>query len=160
MEAKEAIMARARRQPSKGRALPPEAPGPHNVNEAVFLEVGRQGDGAVYGIDAFSQDRIRENYPDAQMLPDVVLGLHRDADCDRLHRRYWPQVAMMLTGLTAEELAALGGVRLWDPEAGKIIWEWQPTAATSQEEATPPSCSGTAGNHARDKGHARSGTGT
>jgi hypothetical protein len=98
----------------------------YNNAKHLILEVGWQGDGGAYGLDLDSYDRIRAAYPDAPVNPDgMLLGYDQARDYDRYHRPYWPQIALMLTGLTEDQIAQLGGIELFDTTAGRVLWSWK-----------------------------------
>jgi hypothetical protein len=117
-------MPQARKQ--KKRLEPPPKP------DAVEIVVGWQGDQGVYQVEPLSEDLIRETYPEAHVLPTLVLGSDSEDKILDRHRPLWPQVATMLTGLTPAQLRQLGGVRLVDSWPYKILWEWKPEAASNQ----------------------------
>jgi hypothetical protein len=102
------------------------------VDQPLEIYVGWQQDGGVYGLEPLSKRAIQEAFPQAVIHPLIMIGHDRSADIDRFHRPHWEQMAQMLTGLTAEQIARLGGVRIYDPEAEKVIWEWRPPSATHQ----------------------------
>ena len=94
------------------------------------IAVGWQQDGGVYELQPWDEDRIREAFPDAVIIPGMLVGYDETEDFERFHRRYWQQIALMLTGLTPEQIARLGGIRIWDPTAKKVLWEWHPEQVT------------------------------
>jgi hypothetical protein len=97
-----------------------------NRTGPLEIAVGWQGDGGVYEIQPWDEDRIREAFPEAIIIPGMLVGYDKSEDYERFHGRYWQQIALMLTGLTPEQIARLGGIRIWDPEAEKVLWEWHP----------------------------------
>ncbi len=94
------------------------------------IAVGWQGNGGVYMLQPWDKQRVQETYPEAVIIPAMMVGYDRTEDFTRFHRPHWQQITLMLTGLTPEQIARLGGVRLWDPEAKKVLWEWHPDAVT------------------------------
>jgi hypothetical protein len=102
---------------------------PIKVGEAIYIRVGWQGDGGVYRLDPLSEDRLREAYPDALVIEDgLLLGYDKKRDYNRYHRPYWEQIAKMLTALNEEQIANLGGIRIYDTTTDKEIWSWKPKA--------------------------------
>jgi hypothetical protein len=97
----------------------------------LIVEVGWQYDGGVYEVHHWSEDRIRAAYPEAVINPGILLGYDETEDYERFHRPYWPQLVQMLTGLTPEQIAALGGVEIRDDEKEKTLWTWHPTLTES-----------------------------
>jgi hypothetical protein len=96
------------------------------AQDAVLIVFGIQNDGTVYAIDLYSEDRIKECYPDAKPLRSLFLGHYKETEFETLNRPRWEQMVFMLTGLSAEQIAALGGVRLLDQEDHRVVWEWKP----------------------------------
>ena len=77
-----------------------------------MISIGQQSDGCVYGLDVLSRARLQEIHPGAHRVPVVFVGYAAKSDFTTLHGPMWPQIAQMLTGVTAEQLSALGGVEL------------------------------------------------
>jgi hypothetical protein len=100
--------------------------------DALLITVGIQQDGATYGLEAPSKRRIREAYPQLDLLRAVFLGHYKDSDFDRLHPPRWKEMALLLTGLSEDQIAQMGGVRLYSPEREEVLWEWKPAAVTSR----------------------------
>src|SRR5262245_33336928 len=100
--------------------------------DGLQIEVGWQSDGGVYVLESLSKSLIRRIYPEAVINPVIVVGFDDSEDIDRFQRPHWEQVARMLTGLTPEQIRHLGGVRLYDHDAKKIIWRWNPPTSNSE----------------------------
>jgi hypothetical protein len=107
----------------KKRFEPPPPP------DMLEIETGWQGDEVVYGLDGRAQRLIRERFPHANILRGVVIESEQEMDALGDNRSRWPEIAKLLTGLTAEQLAQLGGVRIIDPWPRKVLWEWKPAPA-------------------------------
>lgn len=121
------------RDKTNGKPRPVESVGPADSREPLRIVVGWQGDGGVYRLDLASERRIREAYPDALVISDgMLLGYDKKRDYNRYHRPYWEQIARMLTGLNDEQIANLGGVKMYDTIARKEIWSWMPRAVIHQ----------------------------
>jgi hypothetical protein len=101
------------------------------AEDAVLITVGIQQDGATYALSPTTEQRIREAYPKLHRLPAVFLGYHKDSDFDWLHPPRWKEMALLLTGLSEDQIAQLGGVRLYSPEREEVLWEWKPAVATA-----------------------------
>jgi hypothetical protein len=100
--------------------------------DGLLIDVGWQGDGGVYQLDLRSEERIHEAFPEAVVIGGMLLDYDKTKDYNRFHRPYWEQIARMLTGLTPEQIGRLGGVRIYDPVARKVLWEWHPAATDGQ----------------------------
>jgi hypothetical protein len=95
------------------------------------IAVGWQGNGGTYQLQPWDRRRIREAFPEAVMIPSIFIQYDEKEGYERFHRPYWQQFALMLTGLTAEQIARFGGIRLWDAETEKVLWEWYPDSVTA-----------------------------
>jgi hypothetical protein len=142
---KEVVMPRTARK-KKTYEVSPDMPNAENAKKILFMEAGWQGDQGVYGLSSWTKDRIREVYPDALIIPVILMGMDKAGDYERYHRPYWEQIARMLTGLTSEQIGRLGGIRLVYLPAKKVLWEWHPEAAIPQSEASQANDCGSAGN--------------
>jgi hypothetical protein len=96
-------------------------------NGPLLIYVGRQHDGAVYELGPRTEWRLEKAFPQTTRLPSVFLGYEKTEDFERLHGRLWEQVAVMLTGLSLEQINNLGGFRICDSEEKK---EWDPGVLT------------------------------
>ncbi len=82
----------------------------------LIIDVGLGGHGAVYELDPLSFDRLRAAFPKARPAAFINVGYDPDGtDFEEQHGATWPLVAQILTGLTAEQMQTLGGVRIHDP---------------------------------------------
>jgi hypothetical protein len=99
--------------------------------DALLICIAIQHDGAVYDLDSQSEFRIKERYPDATPLESIMLGHRREADFERLNRPRWEPMVLLLTGLTPEQIADLGGVRIYDIEQEQVVWQWKPEVVRS-----------------------------
>jgi len=56
------------------------------------LEVatGWQNEGGVYQLQPWDVDRVHEAFPEAIILPTMLVGYDQTEDYNRFHRRYWP----------------------------------------------------------------------
>ena len=99
--------------------------------DALLIGLGIQHDGAVYMMNPLSKLRMQERYPDAAPLNSMMLGHTKAADFEKLNPSRWEPMVLMLTGLTPEQIADLGGVRIYDTEDGGVVWEWKPKVVRS-----------------------------
>lgn len=98
-------------------------------NGPLVIYVGRQATGCTYQMGPISRRRIREAFPDARIAPSVFVGYETKQDFEKAHGPIWDQLAIILTGLTREQIDKLGGIRIYDPVAES---KWELTAATGQ----------------------------
>lgn len=87
----------------------------------ILINIGRQSDGCTYQLHPRSSDEIRSRFPHARPVPSVFIGYEAQAEFEALHGPNWRQVALMLTGLSCEQIEAMGGARLYDPVAEQEV---------------------------------------
>jgi hypothetical protein len=92
----------------------------------LLIDVGLQGDGAVYGLDWSAEDRLAGVPPTTPRPTDVFIGHERDSDFEKVHSPLWPKVVEMLTGMTVEQLKPFAPIRIISPQQERIVWEWWP----------------------------------
>ena len=92
--------------------------------KGLLLRMGIQHDGTVYRLDTRSQERIKEAFPEVEQLPMIMLGQRQATEFERLHVPRWETMVQLLTGLTANQIAKLGGVRIYDTDNYCLRWEW------------------------------------
>lgn len=86
--------------------------------DPIVITIGRQRDGTTYRLHPSSKARVQAQYPTVHPAPSVFVGYDTQSDFQRIHGPMWKQVAMLLTGLGAQQMRELGGVRLEDPRSG------------------------------------------
>jgi hypothetical protein len=84
---------------------------------SIVINIGRQSDGCTYQIHPRSRADIKRRFPAAHLVPTLFVGSDPQADFETFHGTMWKQIAMMLTGLTWEQLEESGGVSMYDPVA-------------------------------------------
>jgi len=87
--------------------------------------VGTDAAGGVeYRLDAESAERARR--ATGQPRERLSVGAARDVveEFERLYGDLGPELALVLTGLSADDLVAAGGVRFVDARSGRTLREW------------------------------------
>ena len=76
--------------------------------------------GADFSLHPHSRALIRRRFPDAHMVSNVSIewGRHRELD---EHEPLWDHVALVLTGLSMEELETLEGYQVYDLKSERTI---------------------------------------
>jgi hypothetical protein len=119
---------------SGGLAMARAKPKPARLveNGPLKIAIGFESDGCVYELDSSSEDRVAEAYPNVPRLPAVLFGFSNRAEFQTLHGPLWPVVGELLTGLTRDQIAELGGLRIYDPVKRTLVWEWRPELAKAK----------------------------
>jgi hypothetical protein len=84
---------------------------------SLVINIGRQSDGCTYQLHPRSRTEIKKRFPEAHLVPTLFVGYDTQSDFETLHSPMWKQIAMILTGLTWEQIEESGGLSMYDPEA-------------------------------------------
>lgn len=104
----------------------------------ISIYVGLQSDGRAFALHPQSREVIRKKYPQAARVDSVFVGLTRAADwatTGHSEDTLYEQIALMLTGLSAEQLAEFGGFRIYDPRGKQEIYN-RTNLVSAQSAAT------------------------
>lgn len=88
-------------------------------------------EGTEFRLEPASQERISLHFPNARIVGQVKFPSQRHndpqghSDCERQHDPDWEQVIRRLTGISEEDRAQLGGVRITTPQ-GCVLHEEVP----------------------------------
>jgi hypothetical protein len=86
----------------------------------IYRSVNR--DGQTFALDSRSADTLRQRLGAAvHVRPRVFIAHETLADHEQLHGSIVGQIVQLLTGLTEERLAPLGGVSFRDPETEREV---------------------------------------
>jgi hypothetical protein len=102
----------------------------HRSGPVVIL-IGRHTDGTSFGLHPSSVDRIRQDFPQARLRPNVFIGRETANDSPVGREGVYDQVATLLTGLSCDQLLALGGYRVVDPLTDLMLWKVDPADSSS-----------------------------
>lgn len=83
--------------------------------DPILVFIGQQRDGCVYELHPLSQERITASHPNTRLPSKIFIGFDEQAAFEDAHGPLWRQIAMLLTGLSWEELEQMGGVELYEP---------------------------------------------
>jgi hypothetical protein len=83
----------------------------------IIINIGRQSDGCTYQLHPRSRAEIKARFPSVHPVPTIFVGYDTQGDFETLHGPMWKQIAMMLTGLTWEQIEEVGGATIYDPMA-------------------------------------------
>jgi hypothetical protein len=85
-------------------------------------------EGTVFRLDSKSQARVMHHFPNAKLAGETLFPTDVRHDYERQNGPVWNQVIIILTGIPAEAIDRLGGVRILY-ENGEILHECLPTNA-------------------------------
>jgi hypothetical protein len=95
--------------------LPHAAPSAGPLGPVVIL-IGRQSDGLSYMLSPSSKKLIRKKFPGSNIAPGgVFISTATPSDNETVQGPIWDQVAIILTGLSLDQLEQLDGYQIYDP---------------------------------------------
>jgi hypothetical protein len=87
----------------------------------IDILVGRQSNGRTYGLHPNSFKVVRKRFPTIHPRSSVFMGLDSSSAFEGANGTTFDQIAALLTGLSPEKLAELGGYRIVDPVTGLVL---------------------------------------
>lgn len=87
----------------------------------VEIIINRQGDGCTYSLTPSSWKLISKSFPGSKLTPSVFIATPTPFDLERDHGPIWEQVAKILTGLNAEQIAQVGGYRVIERRDRRVL---------------------------------------
>ena len=72
---------------------------------------------------------IWKSFPEANLAPNVFISTVSPSELERTQGPIWGQVALILTGLSEQQIKQLGGYRVVDPVATRVLLEAPPLVA-------------------------------
>lgn len=87
----------------------------------IEILVSRRSDGCTYSLTHTSRKLVRKRFPQAILAPNVLVATSSQADFEQSQRPIWSHVATILTGLSEDELRQLGGHRVIDWAAQRVL---------------------------------------
>jgi hypothetical protein len=98
------------------KALSPDGrhQGERAMKDPIRIDVGRSSEGATYELHPLARRRIENEFPGGRTAPQVYVGYRTKETFEEVHGPIWKQIAMILTGLSWEEIEKLGGIIIYD----------------------------------------------
>lgn len=90
-----------------------------DVSQDIVVAVGFQSEGATYRLHPKSASRIQNEFPGVHVAPSVYVGYTTKNEFEALHGPLWPQIVVLLAGVSTDKLREkFRSVLLWDPATG------------------------------------------
>ncbi len=89
--------------------------------------------GTEYRLHPKGQERILREYPNSRLVPQVFWSRETQHDYESTHGPIWNQVAILLTGLSEEQISKLGGYTIYVP-GGEVLREAPESNPTYQQQ--------------------------
>lgn len=81
----------------------------------IIINVNPQREGYIFDLRPRSRIWLETNYPGRARVSSVFIGFDKKADFRQLPETILRQVLNLVTGLSLDELKAVGGFRLYNP---------------------------------------------
>lgn len=94
---------------------------PAKTHPAIIIHVNKQREGYIFGLRPLSRVWLETNYPDRARVSSVFIGLDKIVDLRQLPETILGQVLNLITGLSLDEVKAVGGYSLRNPITGEDI---------------------------------------
>jgi hypothetical protein len=85
--------------------------------------------GADFSLHPHSRTLIRRRFPGSPMVSSISIEWSTKSDFEQQHGPLWDHVAMVLTGLSIEQLQSLDGYQIYDLLSERNIFDSQATRA-------------------------------
>lgn len=92
----------------------------------LVIVAGRQSDGYTFRLHPKTRDRIVEKFPDIAGPDSVFIGFDTKGQFESIHGPVWEHVALLLTGLSKDQLEQFGGYRITDVIANRDLYKSRP----------------------------------
>jgi hypothetical protein len=89
----------------------------------IIVDVGRQMDGATFRLSPRTQAQLAARKLGNPLASSLFVTFATKEAFERIHGPMLTQIVKMLTGLTEEQIADLGGFRFVDPADREVLFE-------------------------------------
>lgn len=90
--------------------------------EKLKIDAGRQLDGCTFRLNPQSKALISNNFPDVYPPSSLFISYEDHHSIEQFYGSMWWQIAMILTGLTEQQIKKLYEVVIVDPVNGTEIF--------------------------------------
>jgi hypothetical protein len=95
----------------------------------VVILMRRHSLGAELSLHPHSKTLIRRRFPEARPVSSISIEWSTKSDFEGEHGPIWDHIAVVLTGLSLEQLAALEGYQVYDLMAERAVYDSQAALA-------------------------------
>jgi hypothetical protein len=85
------------------------------------IYVIRRSDGYSYSLTPISGKLIATRYPEANIIPNMLIAARNTLDFENTQGPIWEHVARILTGLSRPQIKQLGGYRIIDWDSKRAV---------------------------------------
>ena len=105
------------------RELHPGTPISEGPLMLITILMRRNSRGADFALHPHSQRFIQRRFPDSHSIASISIESTTLDDFQRQHGSIWDHIAQVLSGLTMEKLASIGGFVIVDPAREQIVYQ-------------------------------------
>ncbi|MCK6529563.1 hypothetical protein L6R50_19080 [Myxococcota bacterium] len=107
-----------------------ETPPPWELNDPLVVEAAEEGDTVTFRLSAKSRSRVAHTRPFP--LPAAAISVSHDTidAFEAYHGDLLREILPTLVGMSLEDVARAGGVRVVATPGQRVLWEWPRRAAT------------------------------
>lgn len=91
-------------------------------SERIEIHVGRQLDGCTFRLHPHSKALIKAKYPEVKPPSSLFVSYEDQQNPEQIYWSMWWQIAMILTGLSENEIKEQYEIAIVDPVNGKEIF--------------------------------------
>jgi hypothetical protein len=96
---------------------------PEVLMPEIIIDVGRQMDGATFRLSPQTSARLTAQKLGHPLASSIFVTFTTKEAFERDSGSMWTQIAMLLTGLAADQIKELGGFRFVDPTDREVLFE-------------------------------------
>lgn len=89
----------------------------------IIIDVGQQLDGYTFRLHPKSEAELQKRFPGRRLPASIFTLYEAHSEFETMHGSVLPHVAMVLTGLSEDQLEELGGVVFVDPVSGEELFD-------------------------------------
>jgi hypothetical protein len=89
----------------------------------IVIHVTRQSLGATFTLHPHSRTAIRRRFPSTRQVYSIYIEHGTEFDFEQTNGLTWDHIAMVLTGLSLEQIEQLGGYCVFDLVAEQTVYD-------------------------------------
>jgi len=87
----------------------------------LTIEMTTQGNGWTFRLDPKSHALLTQRFDQIAIGSSIFVGTDTRRSYEEIHGPMWDQIALLLTGLSLDQIEALGGYQVVDVRSGRAL---------------------------------------
>ena len=87
----------------------------------LTLEMTTQGNGWTFRLSPKTHALLKQRFDHAAIGSSLFVGTDTRRSYEEIHGPMWDQIALLLTGLSLDQIEELGGYQVVDVRSGKML---------------------------------------